>query len=440
MNAIATRGATMRPPAKQRFPLHVLPAVLVVYSCMLPRELTIEIMEFAFPPQRLMLLVLLPFLVMQAARMQLRPSFVDFLMVFASFWIFLALYITESLDTAVVTGLSESYNLLLAYLTGRVTIRKSRDFQRFFLAVLPGLFVVAVILAAESISHQYLIRPPLGRLLNYYSEYYYEVRLGLMRGLGPFPHPILGGVFTASFLPIVWYLTEKPMHRILGFLAVGSFFFSLSSTGFLAFIVGFGLIMTAFAQRVTRLPVFPAVIGLAIFGMVFISIFSEGGLFSFIVRRLTFSSGSGFYRVAIWTHAGAEALNNPIFGIGLRTYTRPAWMISPSVDAHWLVLALRYGLAVCLAVLVAMISSAVMSLRGAWSPNEFDRRLAYAIGFSLIAVIFTGFSVYLWEGVMVWVTLLTGVGVTFGQNVARGIASAATANARRATRLRPRAA
>jgi hypothetical protein len=372
--------------------------------------------------------------------MQLRPSFVDFLFLFASFWIFLALYIVESLNTALVTGLAESFNMILAYFVGRVTIRDSRDLQRFFLAVLPGLFIVAVILAAESISHQYLIRPPLGRLLNYYSEYYYEVRLGLMRGLGPFPHPILGGVFTASFLPIVWYLTEKPMHRILGFLAVGSFFFSLSSTGFLAFIIGFGLIMTAYLQKVTRLPVFPAVIALAIFGMVFISIFSEGGLFSFIVRRLTFSSGSGFYRVAIWTHAGAEVLNNPIFGIGLRSYTRPAWMISGSVDAHWLVLALRYGLAVCLAVLVATISSAAMSLRGAWSPNELDRRVAYAIGFTLVAVIFTGFSVYLWEGVLIWITLLTGVGVTFGQKVARTIRSAATVNTRPTSRLRPKAA
>ena len=245
----------------------------------------------------------------------------------------------------------------------------------------------------------------------------------------------------ASFLPIAWYMADKPLTRILGLLAVGGFFFSVSSTGFLGVIIASGLIFTAFLHRVTKLPVFQAVIGGMLFMMMFIELFSNSGLFSFIIRRLTFSSATGYYRMAIWEWAGADAMNNPVFGIGLRNYIRPGWMVKASVDAHWLLITLRYGFPYGMAVLVAMISAAVLSLRGAWSPYPLDRRAAYAIGFSLIAITFTGLSVFLWEGMGIWMTVLTGMGVTFGQRMALAIRSQAPAQvARPAQRLSPRTA
>ena len=406
-------------PARERFPTRVLLAVLVTYACLLPREFTFEVVEIAIQPYRVVLVLLFPLAIFLIAQQRLRPSLVDFLVIFAAIWAFMALWITASLRDALITGLSEGFNLALAYVLGRASIRTSRDLQRYFYAVLPGLLVCAAVLAVESISHQHLLRPFLANLLGAPQDVlFYDVRLGLMRSMGPFPHPILGGVFMASFLPIAWYMAKGPVGRALGLLAIAGFFFTVSSTSMMGFIVSAGLIFTAFLHRVTKLPVFQAVIGGMLLMFLFIEVFSQSGIFSFIIRRLTFSSSTGYYRMAIWEYAGADAMRHPIFGIGMRNYERPAWMVPASVDAHWLLLALRYGLPYCFAVLGVMLSSAAMSLRGAWSPYALDRRAAFAIGFSLISLIVTGLSVFLWEGLGIWMSVLMGIGVTFGQQMA----------------------
>jgi hypothetical protein len=60
-----------------------------------------------------------------------------------------------------------------------------------------------------------------------------------------------------------------------------------------------------------------------------------------------------------------------------------------------------------------------MSLRSASSPDPLDQKVGHAMAFSLVAIMFTGLSVYLWEGVEIWMTLLTGMAVSFGQYLAR---------------------
>lgn len=439
MNVSAKRMTIGGQAARPRFAPRTLLAIVVVYACMLPRELSFEVVEIAIQPFRLMLILFLPVAVMLWGQQRMRPCYVDWLVVFAAIWAFLALYVTASLSDAMVTGLSDGLNMALAYFIGRVSIRTSKDLQNFFVAVLPGLLLCAGIIAIESLTHQNLLRPYLASVFGAVEVAYpNEYRLGLLRAQGPFPHPILGGVFMASFLPIAWYMPEKPMTRFLGLLAVGGFFFSVSSTGFLGVIVGGGLIFTAYLHRVTKLPVFQAVIAGAIFMGIFIELFSGGGLFSFIVRRLTFSAGTGRYRMLIWEYGGADALNHPLFGIGMRNYIRPAWMVKASVDAHWLLVTLRYGFPFGIAALVIMLSGAFMSLRGAWSPYPLDRRAAYAIGFSLIAIAFTGLSVFLWEGMAIWMTVLTGIGVTFGQQMVLATRSQAAGYGQPSTlRLRP---
>jgi hypothetical protein len=439
MNGFANRQLPASAPVRERLPGRLIPAILVVYACMLPRELTFEIAGVAFQPFRVVLTLMLPVAIVLAGQHRMKPSFVDVLIVFSAIWAVLALWVTESLDVALITGLSEGLNLGFAYFIGRVSIRTSKDFQRFFLAVLPGLLACSLILAVESLSHRNLFRPAIANLVGApMTSEPYSVRLGLMRARGPFPHAILGGVFLASFLPIAWYMAHRASTRWLGLLACIGFFFTVSSTGVLGFVIAAGLILTHQIHKKLQLPVFQTVIAAALLLMLFIELFSQSGLISFIVRRLTFSAGTGAYRMLIWEYAGADALDNPIFGIGERTYIRPAWMVSASVDAHWLLITLKYGFPFGMAVLVAMITSVIMALRGVRSPFPLDQRAAYAMGFSLIAVIFMGLSVYLWEGMGVWMTVLTGMAITFGQQMARATREFGTAPAGRpVARLRP---
>ena len=419
ISQVASRGRYVLRSTKSSFPIHVLPAVLVVYACMLPRELTFEIATVAFQPFRTTLTLLMPFVLFLAGKQKIKPSFVDWLIIFASFWIFAAMMAAESLSAALVTGLSEGLNLAFAYFVGRVALQNSQDLRSFFKAILPGLLICTCFLAAESISHHFILRPLIARIVGQPIPVFpSDLRIGLLRAVGPFPHAILGGVFMASFLPIAWYVPKTASTKILGLTAVAGFFFSVSTTGFMGFFVGAGLMFTNFIQRITRLPIFPAMVTGLVSLLVFVKVFSNGGLFSFLIRRMTFSSATGYYRMSIWTYAGADAWNHPLFGIGTRQYIRPAWMVKVSVDAHWLLLTLKGGFPYMIAVLGAMIGAATLVLRGgAASPYLVDKRASYAVGFSLISIIFTGLSVYLWEGMGIWMIVLTGMGVTLGMRL-----------------------
>jgi hypothetical protein len=421
MRAISN-PAWAAPAAQQAapgFPKHVIPAIIVIYACMLPRELTVNVLGIAFQPFRIVLVGMFPLLVLQGLRLQVRPSLVDFLVVIAAIWAMVALSVTEWVISALKTGLAEGLNFFLAYFAGRVSIRNGRDFKAIVPVLLPGLVICSLTMIAESLSHTLLLRPALGSLLNFPADYFYDVRFGLMRGTGPFPHPILAGVFLASFAPLVWYLLDRPLHRALGFLGVSGVVFTFSSTAFVGFFASVGLIAASCLQRLTRLPIFVMLAAGGFVAAAGISLISEGGLFSFLIRRLTLASSTGYYRMAIWEHAGAEVLANPIFGIGTRDYTRPAWMISSSVDAHWLLITMRYGFPFSIAVFATIVCGIVMCLRSSASPDPVDHKVGRAMAFSLIAIIVTGLSVYLWEGVEIWMTLLTGMAVSFGQYLAR---------------------
>ena len=401
------------------FPKHVIPAIIVIYACMLPRELTLNLGGIAFQPYRIALILMFPLLVLQGLRLQVRPSLVDVFVVIAALWAMIALSVTEWVISALKTGLAEGLNFFLAYFAGRVCIRNGRDFKAMIPVLIPGLLACTLIMVAESVTHTLLLRPTLGRLLNFHAEYYYDERFGLMRGTGPFPHPILAGVFLASFLPLIWYCLDRPLQKVLGLISIGGFVFTFSSTGLLAFFAGMGLMLASFFQRLTRLPIFILLATGGILGMAAISLISESGLTSFLIRHLTLHSDSGYYRMSIWEYAGAEVLANPIFGIGTRDYSRPAWMISSSVDAHWLLISMRYGFPFSMSVLMTVVCGIVMSLRSTSSPDPVDHKVGRAMGFSLIAIMLTGLSVFLWEGVEIWMTLLTGMAVSFGQYAAR---------------------
>lgn len=420
MNSLTSSPRAFRPAQanvrkRERFPWHVLPAIVIVYACMLPRELTFEVAGVAMQPFRAAMVLMLPMMITQAARHRVSFSVVDLFAFIAAAWFFIALSVTEPFERVMAAGLAEGLNFLLAYFTGRVCIRRASDFRTLVVSVFPGLAVCAVWMAIESITHTQVFRPMLGQMLGTSGSYPYEVRMGLMRSPGPFQHPIAASVFLSSFLPMVWYLSRTFWQRVLGAIGVGGFYFSLSSTGFLALGVGIALLITNALQRATRLPIFAGLAAAAIICFIGIEMLSEAGFFSFYVRRLTLGSGSGYYRMAIWTYAGADVMNHPIFGIGLREYIRPAWMGNPSVDAYWLLMTLRFGFPAMIAIAIVMLSGVVMALRGAYSPYELDRLVAYSIAFSLVAIIFTGFSVHHWEGMGVWMILLAGTGVTFGQ-------------------------
>lgn len=413
------RGMTARdriaPPA------HLLPLVLVAYSTLLPRELSIDVAGANIFPYRLMLLALFPFMTRQIIGNRLRPHWIDALAGFATSWYIVSVLVNGSDAEVFTRGFASAIDFGLAYLLGRVSIRKPDDIHRFFLALLPALLGIVAILAIESISHRNILRPFVAQVTGAPAPILYqETRMGLLRASGPFPHPILGGVFLSSILPLAYFATKTPTIRWLGIAASFGMIFALSSSAFLAFLIAGTLIASSEAQRISKLPIF----GFAFLGLgsllVLIATLSENGLFSFLIRQ-TLSPASGYYRLQIWQFAGAEVQQSPWFGIGFREWHRPDWMHSSSVDAHFLLTSMRFGLPLGVATFLIMLCPALTILWRTRFHKGIIRSGALGASFALITLTVSAFSVALWEGVETWSILLSGFAITHAQNASAGL-------------------
>lgn len=406
----AGRGRQLDFPAS-----HLWPAIVVAYAVLLPRELSINIAGAAFYPYRLALFAVTPLALVNLLRHPVRLHWIDGVAALASLWTFVALLVHEPLRQAIESGLALSLDFALAYLIGRAALRRADDLRSLFRAVLPGLLIVASILAVEAVIDQHLLRPFLAELRGLAPpEIHREVRLGLYRAAGPFPHPILGGVLLATLLPIAWFVTRSWTLRILGVAVASAMIFTVSTAAILAYLACAGLIAVYFAQRWSGLPLFLVAIVAAFVLLGAITLLSDSGLMSFIGRRLSLSPASGNWRILIWQYAGAEALRYPLFGIGLRDWARPVWMVTDSIDAHFLLWSVRFGLPAGMAVLLVLLGSAVRLLLNSRMQTEQARRISVGLSFALLAIVFSGFTVSLLEGVAAWMVMLSGMAVTLG--------------------------
>ncbi len=393
----------------------LVPLVLFAYACLLPRELSIDVAGALLFPYRLVLIGFAPLAVRQLIRARVRPAFADLFAAAASVWFLIALSNTGTLEAGLVPGVAYGLDFGLAYLLGRASIRSASDLRTVFAALIPGLAVIGLILAVESIGHRILLRPLVARLVGAPDPELYSLeRYGLLRAIGPFPHPILGGVFLVSLLPLAWFLAHNARQRIVGVLGTLMAVFTVSATTFVGLIIGVALITCEIAQRLTRQPVFLFLAFATAVMSVTISVTSESGLISFLSRRLTLDPVSGSYRRMIWEFGSAEAFRHPWFGIGQRDWTRPVGMVSDSVDSYWLFLMMFYGLPAMVFALLVMVLAFLGVVLTQKFRNADDRRAGAGIAFFLIIVMVSGLSVHFWESLHSWIIMLCGAGVSLG--------------------------
>lgn len=397
----------------------VLPAILVAYSCLLPRDLTLTIANVDFRPYRVTLILVLPLLLRLVSAARLRLSSYDAIALFVAVWAPISLIATSSLSDVVSVGFSMGGDFILAYYVGRICLQTPDDVRRLMIAFAPGCALAGLSMALESILHVQFVRPTVNKLLGQPSvAIQAEVRWGLLRALGPFPHPILAGAFMASLLPFALLVLKTPRDRLTLLFAACCAIFTVSSTSIVNFMIGLIFFCALYAQRITRLPLIATGASLFPLALVAIGSFSQNGLMSFLIRRLSVNAANGYYRMEIWKYAGAEANNNPLFGIGIRDWIRPSDMPNDTIDANWLLLTMRYGYPLGMAVLVLFLGGAIaLALRSSRFRLREDTNVAAAVVISILGIVTAGISVALWEGIWVWLIMLSGCAVSLASFV-----------------------
>lgn len=389
------RHATAR-ARKVRAPL----PVLVLIACFLaPTELSVYLAGFRLPPHRIALLLFVPFALWRfVSSSAIRLRAFDVLVAIYAAWT-ITVYM---LHAGCAEGLQYGGSLALegfgAFLVARAYIVSLETFQATVRALVVAVTTVLVIALPEAISGVHYVHDILRDLTGYVHPIGHEARLGLTRAYGTFDHPIHLGTFCASTLAMVWYADISRRARLarLGMIPAATVL-GLSSAPILC--LGLQGAFIGWDRLTRRLP-HRLLLSLGAVALAYglLSVVMTRTPLAFLATGFTLDPWTGFYRLRIWEHGLENVVSNPWIGIGLADWARPAWMASATVDAYWLVTAMRAGVPAFLihAAIVVLIARAAIRRRRV-SRSGAERQAALSWLVALTAISLVACTVHFWN-------------------------------------------
>jgi hypothetical protein len=412
--------------------------VLIFASILMTPEARIDLGGFQLYPYRLALIASLPAMLIRVAREPIRFGILDLCILGSALSMFVSTALHYEIGVALKTGGSNTMDMMLSYMAGRIFFRSALDLRRFLYRITPLVVATAVLMAAESVTHTYLLRPFVGAITGKSPAValanIYEIRVGFLRAIGPFLHPIAAGLFLGSLVPL-FIAADLPKRRWLGLFGCFGGIFGWSSAGLVAIFSGIAFGTYDHLQKRLRLGWAPFLWAILI-GCAVIQVFSEGGLITSIIRYGALNPQTGYFRLLIWEYGSASVAKSPWIGIGyFESYERPDWMRTSSVDNYWLLHSLRYGVPSMLLMFVGVFGN-VIKLAGSNQGPELgalrNKRMATGVCITIGLVYTFLLTSAPWGADMAWLIMLVGL--------AAGLADQRTrsGNARVVGQLQPR--
>ncbi len=339
----------------------------------------------------------------------------DYLFIAHVLWLALAYFIAHGIGYSYQSAAIYFIEVMGSYLVARCYIRSAATFQTMAFLLFGCVAFLLPFAILEATTGQVPLREffaQIGPLQLPPTEI--RGRMGMDRAFQVFDHPILYGVFTASAATLAFYVVGYKKNFLIGlgqFLTVSAAtFFSLSSGPVLTIvlqiiIIGYEVVTRFIKQR------WQILLAATVCLYIVIDIISNRTPFHVLVSYMTFDSQTAFNRINIFQYGSAEVIRNPIFGIGMNSWTTfaPSWM-SESMDMFWLVLAVRGGLPCSL-----LFAGALLSLIYSVSRLKIadPRLIAYRRGWmiTVVALALVAWSVHLWNTVFCLYLFLIGSGV-----------------------------
>lgn len=375
-----------------------LPILLLVLSFLCPTELSLDVGGLRLPPHRIALLLLFP---LAALRILLKPGIrirsFDVLMVVYGVWTLTVFCLHAGMDGFVYGG-SVALESLGGYLVARAFIRDAEAFRATLKVMAAAIILAALIALPETFLGKIYLHNTLAEITGNYYPVNVETRKGLTRAYSVFDHPIHYGTFCAAFLALFWYMERSTLSSAKkAMLVAGATVLGMSSAPLLCVGLQTGMLIW---ERVTRGIQFRTSMTVAVVMGLYIgaSLVSERGPFALIATGMTFDPWTGFYRLQIWTHGLENVWSSPWTGIGFNDWMRPAWMAASTVDAFWLVIAMRTGIPAFLLLVLAILAIGRAVVRhGTRSRDPKISNLAMGWMMSLIAMSLIACTVHYWN-------------------------------------------
>jgi len=374
------------------------PILLVIASFLAPSELSLYLGGLRLPPHRVALLLLVPIAISRMiSRHDVKIRAFDWVFVVYNVWT-LGVFMHHAHHEGMVFGGSLALESLGGYLVARAWIRDLDQFLAAFKLLMLAVIAAGLVALPEMLFGQHITHDLLQGVTGYTHPRAIENRLGLTRAYGTFDHPIHLGTFSASLMALAWYSVATPATRNARIAVIAmSTLTALSSAPMLCVGLQVAFLMWDRITRGTRNRIGMTLSLLA--GLYIIAtLISTRSPIMFIATGMTLDSWTGYYRTVIWEWGMVNIWNNPWTGIGLGEWERPWWMISASVDAFWLLIAMRGGIPAFLLLIlaIALYARAVVK-RGSRHPDWRVRRIALGWMMSLIALSLAACTVHYWN-------------------------------------------
>ncbi len=390
-----------------------VPVALFFIAMMLPTAVSLNLGGLRLSAYRVVLLIMiLPMLLDLLTGKRGRAHVFDLLVLAHCGWALLALMNWGGVAQGIESGGIYIVEFAGAYLLGRLYIRSYDDFAAMARAYVGLVLAMLVFTIPEALTGVHILHDGISGAVGGPMAPYIEPRMGIERTFGPFDHPILYGVFSASSFSLAYFVIAK--RQLMNLSGMGKVacvvlatFMSASGGPYLV------LMMQGFVCAWER--VLGTVQGrwaalFTLFAMAYIAIdlFSSKTPFHVFVNNFTFSKQSAYNRILIFEFGSAEVARYPIFGIGLGDWERPVWM-SDSMDNFWLVTAVRYGLPALLLLLALLLGLVWTVGQRKNLPAEW-RRARHAWAFTLFGITVAAATVHLWNALFVLFLFLIGAG------------------------------
>lgn len=375
------------------------PVIFLIIAFLCPTEFSLYLDGLRIPPHRLALLVLLPIaLARLTLQRNLKIRSYDVVFIAFSIWTVAVFMHHQGESDGLVYGGSLALDGLGAYLVARTWIRDTDQFHAVLRTMWYAIAAAALIALPETLFGQTFTHDALQAITGYVHPTAVETRLGLTRAYGTFDHPIHYGTFCATLLAQFWYATTSSRERRKrAALLTAATLLGLSSAPILCLALQTAMLLW---ERLTRgIPNRTALTLSVLVGLyIGASVVMTRSPINLIATGMTLDSWTGYYRLQIWEHGLSNVYANPWLGIGLNDWERPWWMVSPTIDAFWLVVAMREGIpGIAMLILgVALIMRAVVK-RGLRHNGAETRRLARGWIMSMMALSLIGCTVHFWN-------------------------------------------
>lgn len=398
-----------------------LPVTLVIVSFLCPTELSLFLGDLRLPPHRIALILLFPFALYRfALSNKVRVQGFDLVFLAFNIWTVCIFAHHNGTPDGIVYGGSLALESFGGYLIARAYVRDFPTLVVVLKVMLLAIATAALIALPETLLGQNFAHDILRSVTGYEHPVAVETRLGLTRAYSTFDHPIHYGTFCAALLTLLIYIERRKQRRYgRAALVGGATFLGLSSAPMLCLALQFGMMSW---DRLTRGIPSRALLTIALLAFVYvaISLVSTRGPIALIATGMTLDPWTGYYRMQIWIHGLNNVMTDPWVGIGLADWTRPWWMVSDTVDAFWLVIAMREGipaLALLLLAIAMLVTAAVTkSLR---TPDRETRRILRGWLISLIALCLLGATVHYWNVLYAYFFFFIGLGGVFADPMRR---------------------